>query len=354
MKGLTHFISGVAFGTFFPSAVTAAAKAKSFILVLGGVGGILPDTLDFKLARFLEEYDIEVDPDHENPDPQQIADALAEAVDRAGREGRTVRILLHTIRLGADAWRQYSVFFNTDEGKIEVRIGPVVSTSKIPYGGTEPDPERARAEARPSYHMLHTYDKENKITIFSGPSFDMVPRENGAVEIQFLAWHRRWSHSFTLAALLGVVGWAAAWCLENWFGVSLGLPPWLYGLILGGGAAVHVLEDQTGFMGSNLFYPFTKERTEGLKWFHSGHPLANFTTVYLAVAAIVFNLNRFSERPPISLAWWEYLVYVVALPLGLLYLFVWLLGGEDEEEPDDAEGKALDALEESEEEGGGA
>ena len=74
MKGLTHFISGVAFGTFFPGAVAAAAKAKSFILVLGGVGGILPDTFDFKLARFLEEFDIEVDPEHENTDPQKIAD----------------------------------------------------------------------------------------------------------------------------------------------------------------------------------------------------------------------------------------------------------------------------------------
>ena len=58
MKGITHFISGVAVATFFPQAVQAAAQDLSFILVLGGIGGILPDTLDFKLARYFERVDV--------------------------------------------------------------------------------------------------------------------------------------------------------------------------------------------------------------------------------------------------------------------------------------------------------
>ena len=50
MKGLTHFISGIAVATFFPQAVHMATQDQSFILCLGGIFGILPDTLDFKFA----------------------------------------------------------------------------------------------------------------------------------------------------------------------------------------------------------------------------------------------------------------------------------------------------------------
>ena len=89
MKGLTHFISGVAFGTFFPSAV-AAASAGSFVLVLGGVGGILPDTFDFKFARFFEVFDVEIEPDHQKPDPNAMAAEVARAMERAHKEGKTV------------------------------------------------------------------------------------------------------------------------------------------------------------------------------------------------------------------------------------------------------------------------
>ncbi len=53
MKGIVHFVSGLAAATFFPEAVNLAATQSSFILVLGGIGGLLPDTLDFRLSRFL-------------------------------------------------------------------------------------------------------------------------------------------------------------------------------------------------------------------------------------------------------------------------------------------------------------
>ncbi|GAH71620.1 unnamed protein product, partial [marine sediment metagenome] len=57
MKGLTHFTVGAAVATCFPQAVDMALNNYSVILALGGVFGILPDTLDFKLAMFLEEND---------------------------------------------------------------------------------------------------------------------------------------------------------------------------------------------------------------------------------------------------------------------------------------------------------
>ena len=74
-------------------------------------------------------------------------------------------------------------------------------------------------------------------------------------------------------------------------------------------------------MGSNLFYPFTKERTVGAQWFHSGHALSNFTTFYLMVALILFNLNRLTPPEPVfDLAWWEYWGLVFVIPMGLLHL----------------------------------
>ena len=67
MKGLTHFMSGVALSTFFAPAVSMAAKsdspeaAASFILVLGGLYGLMPDTLDFKVGQYFSLPDSEVD-----------------------------------------------------------------------------------------------------------------------------------------------------------------------------------------------------------------------------------------------------------------------------------------------------
>lgn len=53
MKGIAHFITGVAIATFFPEVVQQAAGG-SLLPMLGGIAGILPDTLDFKFARYLK------------------------------------------------------------------------------------------------------------------------------------------------------------------------------------------------------------------------------------------------------------------------------------------------------------
>jgi hypothetical protein len=76
MKGIAHFISGVAIATFFPEVVRQAADG-SLLPVLGGVAGILPDTLDFKFVRYFERYDLEIDP---GPNPDRAPDRR-----RAGR-----------------------------------------------------------------------------------------------------------------------------------------------------------------------------------------------------------------------------------------------------------------------------
>ena len=59
MKGLTHFISGVAMGSFIPAAVRMANNKidNSLILGLGGLFGIMPDTLDFQVGQFFSQAD---------------------------------------------------------------------------------------------------------------------------------------------------------------------------------------------------------------------------------------------------------------------------------------------------------
>ena len=352
MKGLTHFISGVAFGTFFPGAVAAAAQSSSMILVLGGVGGILPDTFDFKFARYLETFDVEVDPDHDRPDPKAIAEAVAAAVDRAASEGRTIKLVLHTIRLGADAWRKYSVDFNQEKGRIEVTIGPVVSTSQVPYLPSLPPADERFAFAEVRTPFVHTYDRANDVTIFSGPDFDLKPRD-GFVEIEFLSWHRRWSHSFTVAVLGGLAACFTAWAVNALGWMEPALPAWMYGVVTAGGGCMHIIEDQTGFMGSNLFYPFTKERMPGARWFHSNHALSNFTTFYLMICLIVFNLDRLNPTGPVlGLSWWKYWLYAFVIPMSAVHLLA-ALWSEDGDARRSGCGCSPGAADDAKEDGGG-
>ncbi|HDQ71192.1 MAG TPA: metal-dependent hydrolase [Chloroflexi bacterium] len=298
MKGISHFITGVALATFFPEVVRAGAQG-SLLPMLGGIAGILPDTLDFKFARYFEKYDIEIDPGPE-PDVHAIAEQVVGAMRRAYETGEPQNVMLHTIRLGADLWRQYTLRFIPEQNEIGVRVGPIVNTGQSPLPGSEPE-EAVEVRLQTGIPIVHTYDAEIKVDIFSGPSFKFE-RQGDKLRVHFLDWHRRWSHSLTLAAVLGLLG-----CLI--------LGPW-GGLVAGLGFAGHILEDQLGFMGSNLFYPFSKKRTGGLQWIRSGDAIPNFLTVWTAVAVILFNLDRFSEQPLLNPAC--FLGLAIAAPLVLL------------------------------------
>jgi membrane-bound metal-dependent hydrolase YbcI (DUF457 family) len=328
LKGIAHFISGVAIATFFPEVVQLAADG-SLLPMLGGIAGILPDTLDFKLARYFEEYDVEIDPGP-RPDAQQIADGLVTAMRRAYETDVPQNVMLHTIRLGADRWRQYVVRFAPQENEVAVRIGPVVNTGQVPFPGSEPREDReARVEV--GVPMVHTYDAENPVDIFSGPSFKFE-RKGNRLHVHFLDWHRRWSHSLTLAAALGLGSAGVAALIDQLTQGSLTQTPLWVGLVVGLGFTGHVLEDQLGFMGSNLLYPFTKERRIGLRLLRSGDALPNFVTVWLAGALILFNLDRFSAAPILDPP--LFLLLAVALPLVVMGGLYQLQRQRDEEEPE--------------------
>ena len=125
MKGISHFITGVAIATFFPE-VVRQAELGGLLPMLGGIGGILPDTIDFKFARYWEKYDVEIDPGLE-PDPAAIADTLVAAMQQAYTSGRDCNLVAHTVRVGADLWREYIIRFDPGAGEVGVRIGPLVN-----------------------------------------------------------------------------------------------------------------------------------------------------------------------------------------------------------------------------------
>lgn len=325
MKGLTHFISGVAVATFFREAVDMSHQESSFILTLGGIFGILPDTIDFKFAQFFEKYDYKVDPDPENPDVQQIADTLARAINEAHESGKPKSILFMTIKKGADLWRQYKMYFDIENSKVVVTMGPIVNTSKKPFPGSEL-PGKQQAEAKLNCRLCkQVYDKETYVDIMSGPSFQFVPQKDGAVKIDFLSWHRRWSHSLTMGIFLGFLGWLL---MGLWVGFSKSL---VYGLVITGGFWAHVLEDQLGYMGSNLFWPFTKNKTVGTKSMHSGDAWPNFTTVWLSLVLIFYNLNRFAAEPFTDASFLVYFSYAFIIPLCVLNILDRLLNRWDEQ-----------------------
>jgi membrane-bound metal-dependent hydrolase YbcI (DUF457 family) len=367
MKGITHFLAGIAAASFVPGVIESAAQG-SYLILLGGVFGLLPDTLDFKFARYFDRAE-SVDPDPAHLDPQAIADQIAALIDRAAAERREVRAQLHTIKLGPDRWRQYTVRFDSARNEIAVRIGPVVNTSQMPVEPVANSPQLARAKVNTP--LNYTYDGEVNVDIFGGPSFAFVPKavttqpslqgtkqsppigpeiashpstarqEDAAplrtlatpaptgrcgvtqaeqlpkaagVEIQFLPWHRAWSHSLTLAALLGLI-----------IGGVFGSVP--AGLVVAAGMAAHILEDQLGYLGSNLFWPLTTERSNGLKLIHSGDAIPNFLAVWIALQLIFFNLDRFSAAPQnraVMLEPVSFFALAVGVPLiALLAIYVW-------------------------------
>ena len=285
MKGFSHFMSGVAVASFGPWAIDAALNGNPLFFVLGGACGILPDTLDFKFYRFFYEHDVYVTPDPKSPDPQYVADEYARAVALAVDEKRYVRVKLVSIRLGADFWQQYVVKIDNEKMEVLVKFGPVVNTGQVPVEGTEkryPTIARAKLKAK----VIQTYDAGMKVDIFDGPTIGLKPMDNGDLDLEFLPWHREWSHSLTVGAMLGVLVGILAYFLSGWTAA------WQCFVTIAACYGVHVVEDQLGHMGSNIFYPLTKLRTPGLHWMHSGDGLPNFLAVWISCLLIFWNLYR--------------------------------------------------------------
>ena len=305
MKGIAHFISGVTAASFCPWSVEAAVNGNPLYFVLGGAFGILPDTLDFKFYRFFYKHDIYVQPDPAKADAQAVADACARAVKMAIDENRTVRLKLSTVRKGADYWQQYSVKFDSEKGEVQARFGPVVNTGQVPVPKSAPK-EAATAKAKLACPITQTYDSVTQVDIFDGPTFSFEPDGKGGVILHFLPWHRNWSHSFTMGAVFGAIGWL-------FWG-------WQAAVVIFLGMAAHLIEDQMGLMGSNLFFPITKKRFMGLHMMRSGDSIPNFTTVWACCLLIFWNLYRYSGPSLYNITFLKILIYGAVIPMGAYWL----------------------------------
>ncbi|MDD5091951.1 MAG: metal-dependent hydrolase [Candidatus Wallbacteria bacterium] len=365
MKGITHFISGVAVASCFPEAVGSVFTAKGFLLPLGGAFGVMPDTLDFRLARYIWNYQHVVRINENDLNPRIPAEAVAAAIDEAAETGKSVTLRMDIIRLSSSYYRTYLVFVDEKKKEVTCLIGPlktmgqvmeklehmpdvelvresiekhgVAATFQNIYKITpclpETAPEKAFYTAKFKADVINTYYSETEVGIFSGPDFEFVPRD-GKVRMDFIPWHRRWSHSLTVGALMGPIGFAL---LADWSALFSGN---FSGFFTPGSIAAffiamlafwtHILEDQTGFLGSNLFYPFTKDRSVGMKWTTAASPMSNIYTGWLAIAIIVWNLNSLSPEPAFTMHWaqnisggfssWNY--YLVSLLNYIAYVLV--------------------------------
>jgi hypothetical protein len=301
MKGIAHFTVGVASAACFPGAVAAAQEGNPLYFILGGVFGLLPDTLDFKFYRFFYRHHVEVMPDPLDPDPQLVADAVTEAIDQAAESDKPFRIRLNTVRLGADLWQRYTVRFNLPAKRVEVEIGPTVDTGGTPV---EPAPEKPLTAYAPlSVPVKLDYLAATDIDIFEGPIFQMTPSEDGTVTPEFIPWHRQWSHSFLVGLMFAVPAWLI------WDTLAAG--------VIAAAYAAHVAADQLGYMGSSLFWPLTTRRTPGLKLQHSGQALPNFFAVWLSCLLIFWNLAR-SSAVDINMA--GLMLWGCIIPLGAIQL----------------------------------
>jgi LexA-binding, inner membrane-associated putative hydrolase len=289
MKGIAHFASGLAAAALVPGVAERAAEG-SLLIALGGLAAMLPDWLDFRFARFLSHRDIHVAP-ATGADAQaaaaQLLASLQDAWSRA-RAGTTWVVQLHPLRVGVNAWVTWSLRFAESPARIEVTVGESVVWAETPG-------------------LSYGYDGALEIGELGGPALTFAPLPAGGVSVSFLAWHRAWSHSLVLAAALGL---CLAVCVSP-------LAGWVSGL----GYAVHVLEDQLGYMGSNLFWPFTRTRGGGLRWMHSGDTLPNALTVWLSLMLVLLRLDQARATPVLDAAMFAVLAVLLPLVGGAAWLW---------------------------------
>ncbi|HOW28231.1 MAG TPA: metal-dependent hydrolase [Elusimicrobiota bacterium] len=342
MKGLTHFLSGIAAATFIPEVVkmstqsrvdTVDGAANSFILLLAGAFGLLPDTLDFKVGQYFSPAEFEIDPDPRHPDPQAMADQFAAAIAHAGRTGKFTRVQFYPTHLGASLWRQYVVLFPPKE--VIIQFNELVKTSQCPIQGTAPKTNRV-GRAKLEYelkarnleidwlnkavrflrHRLKGPDKEptlkpSTVEIFSGAQFGFQLESDGKLYFNWLPWHRTWSHSWVLGFLLTIPIHLVCYLsgFYHW---------WLYGIAAFIGFFTHVAEDMTGHIGGSLFWPLHKPRSEGLELFKASDPRTNFSVMYTAIFFVIWNTDRFSTQL-IPLAGWQVMLYFWVIPMAIYF-----------------------------------
>ena len=333
---------GATIVTFFAAAMQGVIEERSLIILIGAFFGLLPDTLDFKFMQYIETHHVVIDPHPDDPNPQGIASTLADAINRAAalKPGKMLKVQLHTMKLGPDLWREYAVFFDTQKQEVRVRIGPECTTGRAMIPKTEPPEEKAIGVASFTPKVIDPYGRPSEIASFSGPSFGFLKRKDGIVEVVFLPWHRRSGHSLTLGALFALIGYF----FFDWLGSPI---PHIYAAAIFFPWTAHLILDQYGHMGNNLFWPLTRQRNTGLGLVSAADPFWNFFTIYSCVAIIFWNMNRYAHQfaadPTrvtafgLEIPLWYYLLLVIVIPISILAALIVMYKALRKERPEEVE-----------------
>ena len=289
MKGIAHFATGLCIASFVPEVV----QHHAILIALGGAAALLPDMLDFRFERFFSKIDVVIEPLLQVPSAQALADQLALTMRMVIEDGQERTVQFNPGRNSAGEWQVYSVRFDTNVGNVCIKLG-----------GDQPAAQSAVAYVGPIATSASADEDAIQVGELGGPSVRFA-RVANAVDVTFLPWHRARTHSLFLAALFGLLAWI--------FGGPLA------GAVTAFGYAAHVLEDQLGYMGSNLFWPLTLTRFKGFQLLHATDAPANMATIWLSLGLLLLNLDRMRDLPLIVIS--PYLLLGVLLPVGVMLIF---------------------------------
>jgi hypothetical protein len=317
MKNIAHFATGLVAASFVPGVMEQAAQG-SLLIALGGACAMLPDLLDFRFMRYLQRRDVNIAPDPAQPGPQPIAEQIAAQMRTCVQDGRPHVVQLYPARKNAAEWVCYTVTFDAARGDVVVTMDEGDALARVQVGPLEypyASPLRADELGGPTlaFHPICQGRDSGGIAFSESPPTQAPGRDNispyngTCVRVDFLPWHRQWTHSLTIALGLGLL---LGWWVEP-----------LAGIVAALGYAAHVLVDACGYMGVNLFAPLTRRRSEGLKLYHSGDWIPNLVTVWVSLALVLLNMDHARALPLIAVG--PYLAFVVALPgIALAALYV--------------------------------
>lgn len=303
MKTITHLMSGLAVASCFPVAVTEAAAGNPLYILLGGGAAVLPTLIDNGLIHHFTPFDAELIPDPLDPDPQLIAQAVADSIDTAQRP---FQMRIHRIRLDRNRWQSFKIHLDPSTQAITVTLTQIVNQadqllrpeneSDRPISATATFESPLRLECAAAIEVGARQEAHLKLS----PAAD-----RNSVTVELAPWKRKASHSIAMAMVFAV----AVGTLWN---------P-LAGLILFSGYSVHLLLDHLGFMGAALLWPFRRQRIGGLKHLQAAHTWPNVILIWLSTLVVYINL-AINTTPPLSppVNPLRLLVLGGLLPLGLI------------------------------------
>jgi len=249
MNNAVHLVAGLAVASCFPSATTAALEGNPLYLLLGGMAALLPNLLDDRVLSRIYPMDVQVVTDPLAPDPGEIAQTVATAIDTAADQGRAFWLRIHGICLGPDRWREIHLHLTPQSRQVSVQIGDIVNTNGQTVECLSPFPT-ATADIDAAIRLDQTATM--RMPSGDGLCLCMRPPQGlavGGVTPVISPWRRQASHSLITGLAASILGW-------------LILNPVAAGILIAT-HLVHLVLDMADSLGCNVCWPVTRQRKAG-------------------------------------------------------------------------------------------